>query len=443
MKRAAIYARVSSDRQAKEGDSIPAQVDALRKYVVEHGYILAGEYIDDGISGTKYDRDELQRLLEDLENIDVILFTKLDRWFRSVRHYTAVQERLDAAGVGWTAIWEPVYDTTTPAGRLIVNQMMSIAQFEAENTGQRIRQVFAYKAARGEVLSGNTPPGYSIKEKHLMPNSDADNVLTVFKTYARTGSLRRTCSECAGLSGIPGSEKQIKHMLQNRAYLGEMRGRPGCHPAIVPAGLFAEVGKLLKMNVRSSQKETYIFSGLVRCGSCGAALSAQTTRRKDANGKIYKYHCYRCQAHYSGPGRCSCSNGKVLYELTLEKYLLSQIRPDVEKIVLDYEIGAAAAADNSAKIAATEKKISRLKDLYLNEIISIEEYRADREKLEADLAGLHNTPPAPDFSALRAVLSVNIEEIYTGMDNAEKRRFWRGILKQITFREDRSIVLSY
>jgi hypothetical protein len=129
--------------------------------------------------------------------------------------------------------------------------------------------------------------------------------------------------------------------------------------------------------------------------------------------------------------------------LTLEKYLLSQIRPDVEKIVLDYEIGAAAAADNSAKIAATEKKISRLKDLYLNEIISIEEYRADREKLEADLAGLHNTPPAPDFSALRAVLSVNIEEIYTGMDNAEKRRFWRGILKQITFREDRSIVLSY
>ena len=443
MKRAAIYARVSSDRQAKEGDSIPAQVDALRKYVADHGFVLAGEYIDDGISGTKYDRDELQRLLEDLENIDVILFTKLDRWFRSVRHYTAVQDRLDAAGVGWTAIWEPVYDTTTPAGRLIVNQMMSIAQFEAENTGQRIRQVFAYKSARGEVLSGNTPPGYSIHEKHLRPNDDAENVLMVFKTYARTGSLRRTCSECAGLSGIPGSEKQIKHMLQNRVYLGEMRGRPGCHPAIVPAGLFAEVGKLLKMNVRASQKEIYIFSGLIRCGSCGAALSAQTVRRTDKNGKIYKYHCYRCQGHYAAAGRRSCSNGKILYEMTLEKYLLAQIRPDIEKIVVGYEIGAAAAADNSAKIAATEKKISRLKDLYLNEIISIEEYRADREKLEADLAALHNVPALPDFSALRALLSSNIEDIYAGMENAEKRRFWRGILKQITFMEDKSIILTY
>lgn len=443
MKRAAIYARVSSERQAKEGDSIPAQVDALRKYVTDHGFILAGEYIDDGISGTKYDRDELQRLLEDLENIDVILFTKLDRWFRSVRHYTAVQERLDAAGVGWTAIWEPVYDTTTPAGRLIVNQMMSIAQFEAENTGQRIRQVFAYKSARGEVLSGNTPPGYSIQDKHLTPNSDAASVLTVFRTYARTGSLRRTCSECAGLPGIPGSEKQIRHMLQNRVYLGEMRGRPGCHPAIVPDDLFATVSKLLQMNVRASQKEVYIFSGLIRCGTCGAALSAQTARRKDKNGKIYKYHCYRCQAHYSPPGRRSCSNGKILYELSLEKYLLAQIRPDIEKVVLDYEIGAAAAADNSARIAAAERKIARLKDLYLNEVISMEEYRADREKLEADIAAMNNAPPVPDFSALRAFLAVDVGEIYTGMEKAEKRRFWRGILRQITFCEDRSIVLSY
>lgn len=129
--------------------------------------------------------------------------------------------------------------------------------------------------------------------------------------------------------------------------------------------------------------------------------------------------------------------------MTLEKYLLAQIRPDIEKIVVGYEIGAAAAADNSAKIAATEKKISRLKDLYLNEIISIEEYKADREKLEADLAALHNVPALPDFSALRALLSSNIEDIYTGMENAEKRRFWRGILKQITFMEDKSIILTY
>ena len=152
MKRTAIYMRVSSDKQAQEGDSIPAQRDALIKYVNERDdLVFAGEYLDDGISGTKYSqRDELQRLLDDVSdgNIDLITFTKLDRWFRSVRHYTATQEILDKHNVGWIAVWEPIYDTTTPAGRLIVNQMMSIAQFEAENTGQRIRQVQAYKLTR-------------------------------------------------------------------------------------------------------------------------------------------------------------------------------------------------------------------------------------------------------------------------------------------------------
>ena len=84
-----------------------------------------------------------------------------------------------------------------------------------------------------------------------------------------------------------------------------------------------------------------------------------------------------------------------------------------------------------------------MKDLYLNEVISLEEYRSDRERLEADLAALRNVPEKPDFSALQALLAVNIEDLYAGMDNAEKRRFWRGILKQITFSEDKSIVLTY
>ena len=120
MKRVALYMRVSSDQQAKEGDSIPAQRDALTKYAKEKGYSIVGEHLDDGISGTKYSqRDELQRMLSDVQagKIDLIIFTRLDRFFRSVRHYTATQAILDKHNVGWLAIWEPVYDTTTPQGR--------------------------------------------------------------------------------------------------------------------------------------------------------------------------------------------------------------------------------------------------------------------------------------------------------------------------------------
>ena len=89
MKRTAIYLRVSSDRQSQEGDSIAAQRQALAKYIDDRpDLVLAGEYIDDGISGTKYSqRDELQRMLADVEDgkIDLLIFTRLDRFFRSVR----------------------------------------------------------------------------------------------------------------------------------------------------------------------------------------------------------------------------------------------------------------------------------------------------------------------------------------------------------------------
>lgn len=207
MKRTAIYLRVSSDRQVQEGDSIAAQRQALTKYIDDRpDLVLAGEYIDDGISGTKYSqRDELQRMLADVEEgkIDLLIFTKLDRFFRSVRHYTAAQAILDKHGVGWTAIWEPIYDTTTPQGRLIVNQMMSIAQFEAENTGQRIKQVQAYKVTQGEVISGNAPYGYRIENKHLVPSEDAESVLLAFQTFERTGSINGSLMELAGVSGLP------------------------------------------------------------------------------------------------------------------------------------------------------------------------------------------------------------------------------------------------
>ena len=149
MKRTALYVRVSTQTQVNEGDSIPAQREALMKYVADHADLeLMGEYIDEGVSGRKYQRDELQRMLDDVQQgkIDLILVCKLDRLFRSLKWYIKTQEILDKCKVDWLAIYEPMYDTTTASGRLIINQMMSIAQFEAENTSQRIRSVFQYKA---------------------------------------------------------------------------------------------------------------------------------------------------------------------------------------------------------------------------------------------------------------------------------------------------------
>ena len=444
MKRAAIYLRVSSDRQAREGDSIPAQRDALRKYINDRPDLtFAGEYLDDGISGTKADRDELQRLLEDVEQdrIDLILFVKLDRWFRSVRHYTATQEILDRHGVGWTAIWEPIYDTTTPAGRLIVNQMMSIAQFEAENTGQRIRQVQAYKVAQGEVISGSTPPGYSIRDKRLVINGEAESVRQAFRAYDRTGSLSETMRICAGLPGLPRSKGTFKNMLRNTLYIGKHpRNDHFCEP-IIPEDLFERVNKGLRMNVKKSQKNVYIFSGLLRCGSCGCALGGNTRRRQRGNGKLEIIPQYRCPKHYTRVP-AQCTNTKVISETVLEDYLIERIRGEIGALV--YDVQAAPIRDTRAQAAAIEARLKRLKDLYVEGLISLEEYKDDREAYISQLEELRAGAPAEDDrDGLRELLKTDFEDLYYDMSKPEKRRFWRAILKEIRFSEDRTIDLYF
>ena len=445
MKRVAIYIRVSSDKQAQEGDSIAAQRDALRKHIDSRDdLVFAGEYLDDGISGTKADRDELQRLLDDVRagKIDLILITKLDRWFRSVRHYTATQEILDRHGVAWTAIWEPIYDTSTPQGRLIVNQMMSIAQFEAENTGQRIRQVQAYKVSQGEVISGTTPHGYSIVDKHLVPNQYADSVLTAFKAFSRNGSINGTLVEISGLDGLPRLQRGLKAMLSNPIYIGEYRSNKSFCQPIVPRDLWEDVQRQLPMNVKKSQRYCYIFSGLLACGDCGRSLAGNTRKRmRSKSQRIEVTLQYRCPLHFQRKP-AQCGNTKVLSEPALEKVLLAELEKTIHAV--DIEVKPAKAKDNSAQIAALERKIDRLKELYLNELITLDEYKRDKagmleraEQLRAD------AEKTPNFAKIRGLNGVPVKDIYQTFTPQERRRFWRGIIKKIRFNHIREIQIEY
>ncbi len=452
MKKTAIYMRVSSDKQVQEGDSIAAQRSALIKYINDRPDLtLAGEYLDDGVSGTKADRDELMRLLEDVKSgkVDLILVTKLDRLYRSIKHYLNMMEILDRYNVGWTAIWEPIYDTTTPQGRLIVNQMMSIAQFEAENTGQRIRQVFAYKMSQKEYCSGQTPPGYRLENKHLVPNADAPNVKEAFEIFARTGKLSDVQRITAGMSGIPSCRAAIKKMLKNSIYIGTHPSgiENFCEP-IIPKELFYDVQRKLGMNIKSSQNAVYIFSGLIRCAECGRSFGAGTMRRKRGGGALEIRHRYRCPRHYSYHPPM-CDNTKMVYETVMEKYLLGNLHELMRGAVLDYEAKAAPARDRSAQIAAIEKKMIRLKELFVNDLITIEEYKSDKEKYKKQIDELHaeqSVDPEVEkasVDSLRAILQMDINGIYQDLSPEERRRFWRGIIQSITVGKDRSIKVEF
>lgn len=429
MIRTAIYLRVSTDRQAQEGDSIPAQRAALRKYIDDRpDMVCAGEYMDDGISGTRADRDELQRLLGDVKagKVDRIIVTKLDRLYRSIRHYLNMMEVLDKYGVGWTAIWEPIYDTTTPQGRLVVNQMMSIAQFEAENTGQRVRQVFAYKIQKGEVTTGSCPIGYSIVNKHLVPNDDAEMVRDLFRHYSQNTNLNELVRYAANVYGLIRTDVAIKHMMRNPRYIGVNRDNDHFCEPIIDRELFDDVQRKLHFNRKNTAKREYIFTGMIHCKTC---------RRNYSAIFIHGYTRYKCQKHYRPAGACTNSVG--MSENVIERYLLDNVNRLLGERKLHYEVEAKKRNDSRKKVADLTRKRDRLKDLYLSEAISLDEYKADREKLDAAIAECGNVQPIEPLRPLE--LPDSFAELYKTFTIKEKRYLWQSVIREIWIGPDRSI----
>lgn len=178
IKRAALYIRVSTDEQAREGYSLQAQKDNLIKYVKENNYAIVDIYADEGISARKSykKRKEFMRMLEDVKanKIDIILFIKLDRYFRNIGDYYKTQEILDQFKVGWKATLEN-YDTTTANGRFYVNIRLSMAQDEADRTSERIKFVFDNKVKKEKLF----------REVCLMVTKSKINILLLTKTKQR------------------------------------------------------------------------------------------------------------------------------------------------------------------------------------------------------------------------------------------------------------------
>lgn len=437
----AIYCRVSTDIQVKEGDSIQAQLSALRSYCKKNGHEIVGEYIDDGVSGTLLnERDELQRMLDDVRagKIDLVAFTRLDRYFRNLKHYLNTQETLDQYGVPWIAIWES-YTTATAAGRLIINQMLSFAQFESENTSVRIRHVFDFKKQNKEVLSGKVPFGYRIVDKHLVIDPEkADIARQVFQTYIDTGGISETLRKMDGY-GLPKTQRAMKKMLQNRKYIGECYGIENYHEAIIDKDMFEIVQDMLNRNVRQNKTRTYIFSGLCTCSDCGRRMIGTTDRNKS---KGTRYKIYICSGHYRAIK--DCINSKSLNEKKLEKYLVENLKT---LAFADISVKDKRKATNyEKKIASTEKKISRLKELYLNELITLDDYKHDLAAYKADIDTFKAEARkyrSADKKALYDLVGRNLADWYWTLSEDERRVIWRSVIDQIYFDNDRNIKIVF
>ncbi len=142
----ALYARISKEELNQPKYSIAAQLDRLEKYAKEHKYTIYDKYVDNGISAaTIKKRESLVKLLDNLDNFDIVLFTQLDRFSRNVLDANTMVQTMEAHNVAFKAIDEDDIDTTTADGKFIFNLKVSLAERERQKTSERIKAVNQFK----------------------------------------------------------------------------------------------------------------------------------------------------------------------------------------------------------------------------------------------------------------------------------------------------------
>lgn len=182
--RAAIYARVSTEDQAKEGFSIAAQVKRLNAYCKARGYIVAGEYVDEGHSGRSIERPAYKLMMSEIEKWDVLIVLKMDRIHRNSINFTFMMNALKDAGKEFNSMQES-FDTTTAMGRFVMDIIQRIAQLESEQIGERVKVGMTQKAKKGKGLLGFPAPFGYVWEGHdlVQVPQEAEVVRQIFKEY--------------------------------------------------------------------------------------------------------------------------------------------------------------------------------------------------------------------------------------------------------------------
>lgn len=430
--RAGLYERVSTEEQALRGFSIDTQIDNLTEYCKQQGYKIVDHYTDEGISGAKppLKRPALKHLLDDVQagKIDIILFTKLDRWFRSVQEYFKVQEILENQHVEWKAIHED-YDTTTANGRMAITIFMAIAQNEREKTGERVKVVFDHKRKNKEACFGGTPPfGYMKQEINgivrLVKNPAQQQATEEFwDIMITTNNLSKAAKHMSDVYGVKRGITSWSNMVRREFYCGWYGDIEAfCEPYITREQWLSVLAA--RPSKRSKGQQVYLFSGMLRCPECGTMLIA--TNFRDRNG--VKYNRYHCKNTITN----ACAWRHHVTEIKTEKFLLKHIQQ-----LINLELEAVEVEKRNVKpltnISGFKERLRRLNVMYIAGNKTDDEYMHESAELKALIAKAQNDAPPPErnLDYLKGFLSMDFEEMYNALPLEGRRKLWQGLIKEI------------
>lgn len=441
----AAYIRVSTQEQKLHGLSVDAQQMKLQDYADNNNMKIVEWYMDKGVSGRKpiKKRPELQRMMDDAGKglFTRIIFIKIDRFFRSVAEYHEFMKRISP--VVWTTT-EEKYDLTTANGRMFVNMKLTIAELEADQTGERIRLVNDYKVQVGRPLVGDKclPFGFKVYTdettgiKRVGKDKEKEPILQDLINYTFLHqSVRKTLIYGRNKYNTGLWYESLSALLKNPMLCGEYRGNNHYCEAYITREEFDKLQTMLKHQVKhSTQNRDYIFSGLIRCGCCNGVLTGSPHKTKNAYGKQYETRGYKCARHSN---QRTCVFNKFVNENVLEQKMLAEVKLYLEKAQLKAKrVNQKEAENNNKKLLDNLKgQVTRLNYSWqTGKILDVAQYEKQYNELITQIQELERVRPIEkkkDFKYVDKILCDGWQDTYLKLSPAYKRSFWRSFIRCI------------
>lgn len=347
--RCAVYTRKSTEEGLEqEFNSLHAQRDSAEAYIKSQkqaGWVCSPEHYDDGgFTGANLDRPALKRLLADIDKglIDSVVTYKVDRLSRSLLDFAKIMETFEKRHIAFVSVTQ-MFNTATSMGRLVLNVLLSFAQFEREIISERTRDKIAAARRKGKWVGGQPLLGYDVQGSKLVVNEEeAVRVRAIFELYLKHQGLIPVVQELEKRDwltkrwqtrkghfrgGQRFTKSSLHHLLTNPVYLGKVKYKKevhaGEHQAIIFPDLWQQVQELLRQKSPGTTARTEshaLLKGVLRCRPCGFAMTPAFAAKN--GGKRYRF--YAC-VNALKRGRQICPS-RYVPALAIESVVIAQIR---------------------------------------------------------------------------------------------------------------------
>ncbi|MEV2910871.1 recombinase family protein [Paenibacillus larvae] len=416
MMRIAAYVRVSTDEQADKGNSLSEQKERLSAYCKAMGWNSPIFFIDDGYSAKDLNRPAMKKLLMRVRNneYDIVLTSKLDRLTRSLLDLLHIVTMFSDYNCNYVSATES-FDTSTAAGRMVLQLLGVFAEFERERISERVSDNMKSLAKHTDKALGKVCYGYDvINGKFVINETEAEFVRMMFDLAEQGHGHRMIAKELNARGSLTKKGKMwdqtnVRRLINNESLAGIMiynkrqtkNGktiiRPkndwiikeNNHPAIIPLERFLTIQEMMKTRSRAGKhadSETYLLTGLVICKHCGKGMKGTTSRHKTKYGN-YTYYRYICSSYVLGYG---CKH-HIIHRDDLEKLIVEQIKTIAESSSKQLMIDIAASnnqkdeiKDIKNQLVRVDKKIQKQIEAYENDLVSASDLKTARERVEAE-----------------------------------------------------------